>query len=83
MNVQDGLTQFVKPSKKQKVLHAKPLCYTFDRSASKAALMETIPAGINQTPKGIHDYKIIVFDFRGTPIVNIVENEIEVKPPPT
>ena len=43
--------------------------------------METVPAGISQTPKQIHEYKRIVFDFRGTPIVNLIENEPDCKPP--
>lgn len=49
---------------------------------SDAAYLETVPAGILQTPKQIHEYKRTVFDFRGTPLVNIVENDVEVKAPP-
>ncbi len=48
----------------------------------EAAMWQTKPAGILQTPNQIFEHKRLVFDFRGTPIVNISKNEWEVNPPP-
>jgi hypothetical protein len=79
----DGLTNYY-PSKDPTKIYARPLNYTFYKSklADEMTGAETAPAGILQTPKKIHEYKRTVFDFRGTPIVNLVENEWEVKAPP-
>ncbi len=48
----------------------------------QAAMVATQPAGILQTPKDIYEHKRLIFDFRGTPIVSIAQNDWEVKPPP-
>jgi hypothetical protein len=45
-------------------------------------MSSTQPAGILQTPQQIFEHKRLVFDFRGTPIVSITENEWDVHPPP-
>lgn len=80
MHALDGLTTYVSPARKEQKLFAKPMIYTMKNS--QAAQVETVPAGIVQTPGYIHTYKRTVFDFRGTPLVNIMENEPEVRPPP-
>ena len=45
-------------------------------------MSSTQPAGILQTPQQIYEHKRLIFDFRGTPIVNIMENEWEAPHPP-
>jgi len=85
MHALDGLTNYIPPIDQTR-LYSKPMMYTLAKDGSKrfpdAAYMATVPAGIVHTPVGIHDFKRTVFDFRGTPLVSIVENHPEVKAPP-
>ena len=85
MHVMDGMTDFEQAAPPKTRLYARPLNYTLSRAGTipEAAFMNTMPAGVCQTPSQIHEYKRIVFDQRGKPLVNIVENDPEVKPPPT
>ena len=83
MHALDGMTAYI-PPKDPTRLYSKPMIYKLTKDGSRlpdAAYMATVPAGIAQTPVGIHDFKRTVFDFRGTPLVNIIENHPEVKPP--
>lgn len=84
MHVMDGMTDFEQAAPPNTRLYARPLNYTLSRSGGipEAALMNTQPAGVPQTPERIHAFKRIVFDQRGKAMVNIVENDPEVKPPP-
>jgi hypothetical protein len=81
----DGLTSYYTPHKEDNTkVFTKPLQYTFNKSLlnDTQALASTKAFGISQTPQNLNDYKRIVFDFRGTPIVHIMENDFEVKAPP-
>jgi hypothetical protein len=86
MHALDGLTNYLPPPKERSTLYSKPMIYTLAKDSSgrlpEAAYMATVPAGIAHTPVGIHDFKRTVFDFRGTPLVSIVENHPEVRAPP-
>ena len=81
----DGLTNYYTPHKEDRTkVFTKPLQYTFNKSLlnDTQALASTKAFGISQTPQKINDYKRIDYDFRGTPIVHIMENDFEVKAPP-
>ena len=83
MHALDGLTQYY-PTRDLTKVYARPLQYTFHKSNvnDSAAMSSTQPAGILQTPQQIFEHKRLIFDFRGTPIVSITENEWDVHPPP-
>ena len=80
MNVHalDGMTTFTAPTEPTR-LYARPLNYTITKQGNipDAAYMSTTPAGIVQTPKQIYEFKRTVFDFRGTPLVSLIENNSE------
>jgi hypothetical protein len=84
MHVMDGMTDYERAAPSNTRLYARPLNYTLSSTGTlpDAALMNTIPAGVPQTPSNIHEYKRIVFDQRGKPLVSIVVNDPDVKPPP-
>jgi hypothetical protein len=81
MHALDGLTNYVAPKDPTKI-YSKPMQYNLRNGRfPEAAYVETVPAGIAQTPQRIHAFKRTVFDFRGNPLVSIVENDPEIKPP--
>ena len=81
----DGLTGYYPPHKEDTTkIFTKPLHYTFNKSQlnDEQALASTRAFGISQTPQKIHEFKRIVFDYTGTPIVHFMENDFDLKAPP-